>query len=74
MFAAERLDAGRAVVYLLGKIAPVAQWIEQRFPKPLVASSILAGGAISVSTCPGYLLAPARLHIDVGLRSKDHDS
>ncbi len=27
------------------RLAPVAQWIEQRFPKPLVASSILAGGA-----------------------------
>lgn len=25
--------------------APVAQWIEQRFPKPKVASPILAGGA-----------------------------
>ena len=27
------------------RLAPVAQWIEQRFPKPLVASSILARGA-----------------------------
>ena len=26
--------------------APVAQWIEQRFPKPRVGSSILPGGAI----------------------------
>ncbi len=31
------------------QFALVAQWIEQRFPKPKVASSILAGGAILTS-------------------------
>ena len=28
--------------------APVAQWIEQRFPKPQVACSIHAGGTVEV--------------------------
>ena len=28
--------------------APVAQWIEQRFPKPQVACSIHAGGAAEI--------------------------
>jgi hypothetical protein len=28
-----------------GRLASVAQWIEQRFPKPQVAGSIPAGGA-----------------------------
>ncbi len=27
------------------RFAPVAQWIEQRFPKPLVGRSIRLGGA-----------------------------
>ena len=33
--------------------APVAQWIEQRFPKPQVACSIHAGGTARVLDCVG---------------------
>ena len=33
--------------------APVAQWIEQRFPKPQVACSIHAGGAVEVPAKQG---------------------
>ena len=37
--------------------APVAQWIERRFPKPQVACSIHAGGASKLT----WFLDPARI-------------
>ena len=34
---------------LQSNIAPVAQWIEQRFPKPRAARSIRVGGTIFIN-------------------------
>ncbi len=38
--------------------APVAQWIEQRFPKPQVVCSIHAGGATDTRVSPDFVDPP----------------
>ena len=43
----------RFFLYIKGTFAWVAQWIEQWFPKPLVAGSIPAPGTILFRSC-GY--------------------
>lgn len=41
--------------------APVAQWMEQRFPKPCVAGSIPAGG-VALRPRPGGSITSSRCH------------
>ena len=43
-----------SAVIAAAPFAPVAQWIEQRFPKPLAGRSIRLGGAIGSNPSRGH--------------------
>jgi hypothetical protein len=56
----------RALVPSASALVLVAQWIEQRFPKPCVAGSITAGGTIVSSAGP--VASCSGMHSSAGLR------